>query len=237
MMTSFLDRFVWKPGEVALVPPGEKPAPVPTVEELQASLLGRSKHNPNHDAHSGRFASGSGAAGGHGAASAPVPEQPRSERALRATAAYRPCNVHEQRYAEAQEQVFANAIGGTHLADNEPMDVTVPRAGGGLHGLEVKTLVNQKNDKITMKKDAVDAKTAWAQKNQGELHTVVLDHRDRYDGGANKEHYSGNEIMYKRGVGAFRLGQMQKCKDAAEVKRLMELPEGELPRAARGPAR
>ncbi len=235
---------MWKPGDVVWESPGEKPAPVPTIEELRQSLLGKSKHNPNHDAHSGRFSSGGGA-GGHGAATtpaatahAPAAEQPKSERAIRAAKAYRPCNVHEQRYAEAQEQVFAKALGATHLADNEPVDVTAPRAGGqGLHGFEVKTLVNQKNQKITMKKEAVDAKVAWAEKNQGMLHTVVLDHRDRFDSGANKEHYSGNELWYSRGVGALRLGSMHACKDVGELKRLVELPRNKLPQDARGPRR
>jgi hypothetical protein len=167
-----------------------------------------------------------------------VPEKKPLTKAERAKAAYRPSNTQEQRYAEAQEAVLAHKLGGEQSSDNKPADVTVPTKGGGLHGVEVKTVVSAQNDKITMKKEAVDRKVAWEKEAPGRtFHTVVLDHRDRFNGGENAAFHSGHEIYYKRGVGAFRVGTMQKVKDTAELKRLMDTPFDKLPAAARGPKR
>jgi hypothetical protein len=210
------------------------------IDEVWAELYpeSKSKFNASHDPHSGRFSSASGGHGGASDGDHAVAEQPKSERALRAQRSYRACNAAEQRYSVAQEKVFASAIGGTHMADNQPIDVTAPRASTkGLHGFEVKTLVNQKNDKITMKREAIDAKVAWSRANKGVLHTVVLDHRDRFDGGANASLHSGGEVYYSRGIGALRLSSMHKCQGMDELKSLIDLPRGKLPKAARGPLR
>jgi HK97 family phage portal protein len=167
-----------------------------------------------------------------------VPEPPVSAKSERAKANYKKANKAEQDYGEGQEVHLAKSLGGKPLADNEATDVEVPKAGGkGLHGVEVKTLVSQKNDKITMKKEAIDRKVKWEKTPGNTMHTVVLDHRDKFNGGENASLHSGHEIYYRRGVGSFRVGQMYKVKDVAELKVLMDMPRNKLPKAAKGPVR
>ena len=178
-----------------------------------------------------------GAAGGGGGRGARVAEKAPSAKAERAKAAYKASNADEQRYAEVQEVRLAESIGGKSLPDNEAIDVHV-KGKSGEHGLELKTMVSGKNDKITMKASAVARKVAWEKEAAGRtMHTVVLDHRDKFGSGENAALHSGHEIYYKRGVGAFRIGTMHKVKDHEELLRILDMPESELPVAARGPKR
>jgi hypothetical protein len=136
--------------------------------------------------------------------------------------------VH-QTYAKGNEFMFAKRIEGKAFADNGPVDVEM-KLGGKTHGIELKTVTHGKNDKLTMKGEALARKTAY-QKEGNELHTVALDHRDKF--GETPELHSGHEIYYKRGAGSFRLGSMHKVKDMAELKKLMQTPNAQLPAAAR----
>jgi hypothetical protein len=70
-------------------------------------------------------------------------------------------------------------------------------------GIEVKTLVNGKNEKITMSKDALGRKLAEQRADGIKAYTVVVDRRA---GGL-----SGRATYYYReGLGSFRLGSMTK---------------------------
>ena len=96
-----------------------------------------------------------------------------------------------------------------------------------------------KNDKITMKDHAIAKKEGWLHEvgTVREIHTVVLDHRDKFSGGENKDLASGHEIYYKRGVGAFRLSSMQRVENHQELMKFMGMKEADLPEKARGPKR
>lgn len=93
-----------------------------------------------------------------------------------------------------EEAVIARALRGKNLDDNEAFDVI-----SGKDAIEVKTIIDGKNPKITMRADALARKLDFAESNGYTAHTVVIDTR------------SGRpEYYYKEGVGSFRLGAMQR---------------------------
>jgi hypothetical protein len=65
-------------------------------------------------------------------------------------------------------------------------------------------------------------------------HTVAVDERATYEGGAHAENYSGNRLYYRRGAGRWSLASMHKVKDMGELRRLMNTPDADLPAMARG---
>jgi Phage portal protein len=150
----------------------------------------------------------------------------------------------EQKYTKANESAMAARIGGESFADNGAVDITV-KIGKQTHGIELKTLVQGKNDKVTMaakpkpyeKESAIDRKVKWQNENGTTVHTVVADHRDKFAGGENKELHSGNELYYKRGTGSFRIGAMHPVKDIGELHTLMKTPYDKLPKKAQGDQR
>lgn len=154
------------------------------------------------------------------------------ERARRALSTYKAATKEKQSHAEQNEHVVTKKLGGTKSGDNSPADVTL-NIDGRNHGIELKTMLDNGNDKITMHPESRRRKEAWARKNKAVLHTVVIDHRDRFADGANGHQYSGHEIYYKRGAGAFRVGSMHKVKNYAELKTLLGTPTNSLPAEAR----
>jgi hypothetical protein len=95
-----------------------------------------------------------------------------------------------------------NAVGGVSSPNNKPFDVMTR---DGKHAIEVKTLVDQKNDKITMSSRALGRKNAYAYKFGVSPHTVVLDMRGSKDG-------QPVAVYHKSGVGSFRIGSMTPVK-------------------------
>lgn len=142
----------------------------------------------------------SGVAGGTG-----VVELSRAERAL---ATYKPSTRDKQKRAAESQAVVANAVKGQDLPDNEPVDVIVTTRNT-VHGIEVKTLLDNDNDKITMHKASLARKEEWVDKNDGVGHTIVVDAR-----GETRAYY------YKEGFGSFRLGSMQRVA-LAQLRRLV----------------
>jgi SPP1 gp7 family putative phage head morphogenesis protein len=123
-----------------------------------------------------------------------------SARAARALASHKPSTATKQNRAALSEARVARAIGGTNLDDNEPMDVVVHDADTGkTYGVEVKTLIDNAHDKVTCHPDSRERKVAWGRSNHASVHTVVVDAR-----------VSPAQYYYKRGVGAFRLGSMER---------------------------
>jgi len=101
------------------------------------------------------------------------------------------------------------------------------------HCVELKTMVDNDNVKITCKTDAQARKIKYAVEQGAKLHTVVLDDHNVYDPAGDDHDDSRRVFYYRRGVGSFRVETMHKCKNLAELKRLMNAPESELPDAAR----
>lgn len=79
-----------------------------------------------------------------------------------------------------------------------------------MHGVEVKTLTEQRNDKITMNAYAIARKQAFARKNRAVLHTIAVDLRG-----------SKARIYYRQGVGSFRLSKMSEVTSGAHLRRLV----------------
>jgi hypothetical protein len=138
--------------------------------------------------------------------------------------------------ADKTEQEIAQATGGKWMSDYEPHDVEIRAAGGRKHLIEVKSLSKGKKQKISVHDDALARKVdRLAQEKPGSIyHTVAVDHRRTHDGGANAEHYSGHQLYYRRASGPYTLSSMYKVKNYAELKRLIRMPDHELPPKARG---
>ena len=103
---------------------------------------------------------------------------------------------HEQAIADKSEKVLAAAIGVPRTADNSAFDLRNDEVG-----IEVKTLVNGKNEKITMSKAALGRKEAERRADGIKAYTVVVDRRT--GGLSGKATY-----YYREGLGSFRLGSM-----------------------------
>lgn len=148
-----------------------------------------------------------------------------------------------QRYSEEHnEPILAAGVstkGGRGLAlrDNEPVDVIVTRGGVIAHGIELKTMVSNASNKITMKTSAMERKGSWMQENRAPYHTVVFDDQKVYDAHGYGKHDEGQrQIYYKRGYGSFRVSSMHPVSDMTELNRLLDVPDAELPSAAKPPS-
>ena len=159
-------------------------------------------------------------------------EHDPNSKAAKAIASHKPSTQEKQDAGDKGQRDVAKGLKADVSPDNQPMDVTT-KLDGVSHGVEVKTMLDNGNDKITMHPESRERKEEWAKKNEAINHTVVLDRRDTFNGGANKSQYSGHEIYYRRGVGAYRVGGMYQAKNMAEVKSLMAMPESELPKGAK----
>lgn len=184
-------------------------------------------------------------------------DRPKKVRALKAKGKI--VGTKAQRFAEdGKEREIAKGLGMKRLDDNEAVDNIAPRKGGGLDGIELKTLVTQgkrnasikiHDDAMLRKADFVDGRLqpntkrqldaegiAYEEGTPNTLHIVAYDGRAEYAGGKYKELYSGNDLYYKRGAPKnFSLSQMYRVKDVDELKRLVAMPDDQLPAKARGP--
>jgi hypothetical protein len=98
------------------------------------------------------------------------------------------------------EDVVTKAVGGIQLHDNSPLDVSI-KMGKQVWGIEVKALVNNSNDKITMKHSAMSRKSAWGDKNNARLATVVVDYRSSKN---------NPPVYFADRIGSLRIGSMTK---------------------------
>lgn len=114
-------------------------------------------------------------------------------RAERARAAYVGVTREKYQATKRNEERLARALGGKSTPDNQAFDVL--KKG---HGVEVKTISEGKNDKITMHPESRARKLREARKLRVQTHTVVFDMR----GGRTK-------IYYREGVGSYRLKHME----------------------------
>ena len=138
------------------------------------------------------------------------------DRVARAKLAANPARKNWQDHGEANELRVAKMVKGVGLDDNEPMDV-ITMLDDKVHGIEVKTFVDNKASKVTMSKSALKNKTRWRRENKATMHTVIVDDRDQF----TPDLYSGHRLYYKRGVGSFRLSTAIKVKDAKHLRELM----------------
>ena len=171
-------------------------------------------------------------------ASKRVAAKPLSDKAKIAKASFTLVDKEIQRYAEEHnEPRFAKAVGGVSFPDGEPIDVAIAGKDGIVaHGIELKTMVSNKANKITMKREAMERKAKWERKNKAPIHTVVIDDSEVFNAkGPGKHDESKRKIYYRRGYGSFRVNTMQQVDSIDELKQLMDLPEKSLPDAAKRP--
>ena len=152
---------------------------------------------------------------GHKGGSLPRGDSMSSEnKAIRAKASYKPQSKEKSAAAWWAENKVVEAISGVHLKDNDPADVIK----GKNNAVEVKSLFEADNDKLTCRKDR---KVAWGKKTGRQWHTVAVDIRGHH----RTFHYNPDGInvdsvdiagepqwYYKKGVGSFRLSAMQPVK-------------------------
>ena len=136
----------------------------------------------------GQHGGGEFGSGGGGVA---VVFQP-SEKMQRAMEAYKGGGLEAQRIADKQEGIMSRALGVPRTADNSAFDCRNDKVG-----IELKTMIESKNGKITMNKAALARKLAEAKKDNLKMFTVVADKR-----GGSTSYY------YREGVGSFRVGSM-----------------------------
>jgi len=150
--------------------------------ELKKKLLTTKvrKENPYHDPSTGEFSSGEGGF---------------SERAQRAIKTYKPATKAKQDLGDEMQKKVAEAMGGSPTADNLPFDVVK-----GKVGVEVKTLVDAGNDKITMHPESLERKIKFAKSNKlSKTYTVAVDAREHPP-----------VIYFRQGLGSFRINSMNK---------------------------
>lgn len=124
---------------------------------------------------------------------------------LLAKESYKPMTKEKERKATANEESVAKAIGGERTGDNDAFDC-LTNAG---HAIEVKTIIDGKNSKITMHPKSLRRKKKYIRKNKVRAFTVVIDER------------SGEKEFYvRKGVGSFRLVSMTKIDG---LERLMDI--------------
>ncbi len=132
--------------------------------------------------------------GGGGAAVATVSvEFKPSAKMLRAMQARVPCGYEKQKTADEQERILSRAVGIPRTGDNAAFDLRNDKIG-----VEVKTMVDSKNGKITMSKEALAYKKKEIRSGRIKAYTVVADKR------------SGQKTQYymSKGVGSFRINSM-----------------------------
>jgi hypothetical protein len=116
----------------------------------------------------------------------------RSERSRKN---YKPATAAKQAIAADMEKMVAKAFSTVPTTNNAAFDVMVSEIS---LGIEVKTMVDQKADKITMRSECLRRKLATARTLRLKaVYTVVVDAR-------------GPEpvVYYRKGLGSFRLGSL-----------------------------
>lgn len=166
------------------------------------------------------------------------PTQPRtkapepSEKTKRAIEAHVMVGASVQRFAEDHvESKIAEALGGEHPQNNEPVDIDLPDGH-----VECKTLFSNSNGKLTMDSYSQVRKAILERTSGKVFHTVVPDCQNMYD--AERERFDLRKkpqaYYYRRGIaGSARLESMEKVKSLTEIKALMEMDEKDLPDGAK----
>jgi len=145
-----------------------------------------------------------------------------------ATKTHKPSTRRKQQWAKRNEQEMTDLLGGQaiHTDDNRPTDVNF-HIGTVVNGIEVKTLLDNSNSKITMHRESRERKLQWAKEHGAMLHTLVIDDRNRFSA-KTASTWSGHRLYYRRGVGSFMVpGKLIPIKSAAHLRRLIaaDLPE------------
>lgn len=156
----------------------------------------------------GQWTDGGGGGRGRDKPAAGKPGRAASSKVRNALATYKPSTKAKQDRATAAEQRIVKMIGGKGTDDNAPMDVIVS-LGRKTIGVEVKSVQDNGNNKITMHPASLQRKKEWESAGRGRsVHTVVVDTRH-------------NKLYHRAGVGSFRLHTLTQVKDAKHLRSLL----------------
>lgn len=135
---------------------------------------------------------------------------------------------HKEKWAKEAERWKAEKAAGKNPPDK--MDTTGPLA----HAVEMKTVVDNSNGKITMDSYSQIRKLNMEKERGATFHTIVVDDSRVFNAkGPGQHDESKRRIFYRRGVaGSARYEGMHQAKDMNEVRKLMSTPEKNLPAAA-----
>jgi hypothetical protein len=125
----------------------------------------------------------------------------RSERSKRV---FKPSTAEKQREADRSEEQLSKGLSIARTGDNRPFDLVQ-----GKVAVEVKTLLSNNANKLTMHKESLARKVAFAEKNRLRAYTVAVDKRE----GATKPTY-----YVRKGVGSFRVDKMTKVSGMRALK-------------------
>lgn len=167
----------------------------------------------------------------------PTPsEQPINDRVARAKSSHKLIDKNIQRYCEEGNEIeLAKKLGGVQDSDNKPFDIGVPTENGFSDGIELKTLVNNTNNKLTMDSYSQVRKAIWERDNDAVFHTVVVDDRQVFNALGKGQHDPSKRVYYyRRGIaGSARIETLYKCRNLNQLKKLMKIPEETLPTEAK----
>lgn len=151
--------------------------------------------------------------------------------------------TRQQEHSAKMTEMVARMVGGktekqVHMPgqqlDKKPFDVRARKAGV-THDVEVKTLMEGQKQSLSVHDDALLRKVRHVEANPSNVfHTVAVDERATWDGGAHSDNYSGHRIYYKRGSDRYALSKMHRVSSAAELNRLLRMSDDELPEKAKG---
>jgi hypothetical protein len=186
-----LDGMTYRVESIAICPKEDnEPAEIVQLcrkEPLAEKLAKYSEDQP-------RVPAGEPGGGEFGTIGEPVKFAP-SEKMRIAMENHRGGSLEAQRIADQQERIISKALGLPRTPDNSPFDLRSAKIG-----VECKTMVESKNGKVTMNKDAIGRKVADAKGPPPlKYYTVVADKR-----GGSTQYY------YKAGVGSFNVSAMTK---------------------------
>jgi hypothetical protein len=125
----------------------------------------------------------------------PITDLVPSEKMKTALRAQVHCGVEKQTIADEQERITSKGIGIPRTKDNSAFDFRNKKTG-----VELKTMVDSRNGKITMSKAALGRKMAEAKSEHLKTYTVVADKRS-----------GGTQYYVKEGLGSFRVGSMTRA--------------------------
>lgn len=126
-------------------------------------------------------------------------------RADRSKTTYKPATQEKQAIADKSEKYLSRMLGLPRTKNNSAFDLQTPKVG-----VEVKTMVDQANSKITCHPESCARKRDEASKNGLRMYTVVIDKRGSVPG-----------YYVATGVGSFRLGSMRRV-SIGELRRIIK---------------
>lgn len=150
----------------------------PQTEQDQFTLFPDMEKSLKGGPGSGRYPKGSG----------------EDNRTARALISHKPVTREKHIISDKVEELLASELEGIRTNNNSPFDVLIPG-----HAIEVKTIIDAANDKITMHPDSLARKLAYAKNHRVKPHTIVIDKR-----GGQENFY------YRNSLGSFRLNSMER---------------------------